>query len=141
MKFTILLATVVVSFTASAAGTHKCDGLDSIGNLIGNTKSLGTAIKVAYVSTEEPAAAPDHVLVFIYDQEMGYSCTAISRNSDGGGFGSVNMSTLKTVSYDAKKGVLFSVQVVIANVEDAGKSQTETLRIRANQATGLVTLE
>lgn len=141
MKLPILLTALFVSFTASAAATHECGALDSISNLVGQTKHLGTAIKVAYVSTEEPAVAPDHLLVFIYDNEMGSTCTAISREADGSGFGDVYMKALKTVSYDSKKGVLFSVVVSLPNFEDASKPKRKTLMIRANQATGKVTLE
>lgn len=142
MKNAIVILAMMFSAQAfAAAATHECGALDSIGNLIGNTEHLGTAIKVAYVSTEEPAVAPDHLLVFVYDNEMSSTCTAISREADGGGFGYVDMKTLKTVSYDAKKGVLFSVVVSLPNFEDASKPELKTLLIRANQASGKVTLE
>ncbi len=143
MKFLSLVLMGFVSFSAMAAGTHSCDGLDSIANLIGETKSFGEGgVKVAYVSTEEPAVAPDHLLVFVYDNEMGYTCTAISRDSDGNGFGFVDMNSLKGISYDAKKGVLFSVKVTLPVYEDFDDEiDIRTLKIRANQATGVVTLE
>lgn len=143
MKLLMLLTTAIISSSAFAtAGTHDCTGLDSIGNLIGNTKSFGNgAIRIAWVSTEEPAAAPDHVLVFIYDKEAGYSCTAISRDSEGNGFGSVDMTTLKSISYDAKLGLLLSIQVAQPDFSGDGKRVMETLKFRVNQATGKVTLE
>src|SRR5262249_42105146 len=129
---TSLLTLGLTSFGAFAANTHECGTLDSIANLIGNTKTLGNGgVKIAYVSTEEPAAAPDHILVFVYDNEMGSTCTAISRNADGGGFGYVNMKTAKGISYDAKTGVLISVDVTLPNHDGDGK--VETLKIRANR--------
>jgi hypothetical protein len=145
MKLSTLLLSLAygslafLPLVALAAGTHDCEGLDSIGNLIGTTKSIGN-VKVAYVSTEEPAAAPDHVLVFVYDNEMGVTCTAISRDSEGNGFGFVNMSSLKSIGYDAKLGRLLQINVTQPNYDgEAGK--TETIRFRANAVTGKVTLE
>jgi hypothetical protein len=140
MKLFLLIATILVSFSAAAVGTHACAGLDSISMLIGNTQTFGN-VRVAYVSTEEPAAAPDHILVFVYDNEMGNQCTAISREADGSGFGSVDMSSLKSISYDAKKGRLLSINVVMPNVEDTSKGKVETIKFRANALTGKVTLE
>lgn len=140
MKMLALIATAIVSISASAAGLHDCSQLDSIGNLIGNTKSIGS-VKVAYVSTEEPAAAPDHVLVFVYDNEMGMTCTAISMNDQGSGFGFVDMSSLKSIGYDAKKGRLLSIKVSLPNYDGIGTPKTETVKFRANALTGKVTLE
>lgn len=51
------------------------------------------------------------------------------------------MSKLKGISYDAKKGVLLSIDVGLPNFEDATQPKIENLKIRVNQATGKVTLE
>jgi|GEM_PF-3416160 len=130
----------LLSAPAFAASTHECGSLDSIGNLVENTKSF-PSVKVAYVSTEEPAAAPDHILVFVYDNEMGVTCTAISRDAEGRGFGSVNMRTLRSVGYNSSTGRLLSVQVTNPNFEDTSKGKVETIKFRANAQTGTVTLE
>jgi hypothetical protein len=138
MKFLSLLLLVFASVSASAAGTHPCGTLDSIGNLIGNPKLFGN-IKIAYVSTEEPASAPDHVLVFVYDREMGVTCTALSDNQQTG-FGSVDMSTLRSVSYDAKQGRLFAITVQLPNYEST-TTQSQAIHFRVNSLNGKVTLE
>lgn len=135
----LFASSLTASLSASAAGTHACGALDSISALIGNTKSVDD-VKLAYVSTEEPAAAPDHLLVFVYDKEMGVTCTAISRDDQGSGFGYVNMTTLKSVSYDSKLGRLFEITVTEPNYDgDTGKAVK--VRFRTNSITGTVSLE
>jgi hypothetical protein len=105
------LLAAVSAHASPAAAVHDCGGLDSIGNLIGNVRSYAQgAIRVAYVSTEEPAAAPDHLLIFVADQEMGSSCYAVSANAEGHGFSYVDMTGLSS-SYDSNKGLLLSVPV------------------------------
>src|SRR5262249_57281038 len=105
---------LLVSLSAHAsplAAVHDCGGLDSIGNLIGNVRSFAQgAIRVAYISTEEPAAAPDHLLIFVAEEPMGAVCYAISANAEGRGFSRVDMKGL-TASYDSNKGLLLSVPV------------------------------
>ncbi len=142
MKFIALLLTLsasaFVSISASAAGIHSCDGLDSIGGLIA-TKTVDN-VKLAYVSTEEPAAAPDHLLVFIYGAEMSQTCTAISLNSQGSGFGYVNLSSLKSVSYNSEKGRLFEITVYEPSY-DGTQGKPAQIRFRTNSVTGKVSLE
>ncbi|MGE4130954.1 MAG: hypothetical protein AB7F86_04915 [Bdellovibrionales bacterium] len=138
-SFVFLAIALHFSSSAFAAATHECGHLDSIGMLIGQTKTFGDNVKVAYVSTEEPAAAPDHVLVFVYDNEMGIYCTAISMSSTGRGFGSVDMSSLKSTGYDSKLGRLLEITVLQPNPDGAGKR--EVIRFRANALNGQVTLE
>jgi hypothetical protein len=67
---------------APAAAVHDCggswavdpglrSGLDSISNLVGNVRSFAEgAIRVAHVDTEEPAAAPEHLLIFVAERRM-----------------------------------------------------------------------
>jgi hypothetical protein len=138
MKSFLFSAAVLLSTSAFGAGLHDCNGLDSIGNLIA-AKSIGS-VKVAYVSTEEPAVAPDHVLIFIYDQQMGHTCTAISQDVEGRGFGFVDMTTLKSIAYDAQKGRLFQIKVTLprTGMEDG---EIEKIQFRTNAITGKVTLE
>ena len=139
MKLFAIVVTALVSFSAAATGTHGCENLDSIGNLIGQTKSF-PGVKVAYVSTEEPAAAPDHVLVFVYGDEMSIDCTAVSMNRAGSGFGSVDMNSLKSIGYDAKTGRLLQIDVYAPNYDGRG-GERMTIKFRANALTGKVTLE
>lgn len=139
MKSVFLVLGILGSLPAFAIGTHECGSLDSIGNLMGNTKSFGN-VKVAYVSTEEPAAAPDHVLVFVFDNEMGVTCTAISEDSDGNGFRSVNMSSLKSIGYDAEKGRLLQIKITHPGIDES-PYVVETIKFRASALTGAVTLE
>ena len=105
---------LLVSFSAHAspaAAVHDCGGLDSIGNLVGNVRSFAQgAIRVAHISTEEPAAAPDHLLIFVAEEPMGAGCYAVSANADGHGFTSIEMSGLRAI-YDSDKGLLISVPV------------------------------
>ena len=105
---------LLVSLSAHAsplAAVHDCGGLDSIGNLIGNVRSFAQgAIRVAYVTTEEPAATPDHLLIFVAEEPMGAGCYAVSANADGRGFSSVDMNGLQA-TYDSNKGLLISVPV------------------------------
>jgi hypothetical protein len=122
--FTLLVSTS--AHTSPAAAVHDCGGLDSIGNLVGNVRSFAQgAIRVAYVSTEEPAAAPDHLLIFVAEEPMGASCYAVSANADGRGFSYVNMKGL-TASYDSNKGLLVSVPV---NSYDSNKGSVPAGRV------------
>jgi hypothetical protein len=142
MKFLSLLASLVLTANVQAAVIGSCEGLDSIGNLIGNPVSFAQgAVRVAYVSTEEPAAAPDHLLVFVYGEFMSLNCYAISANDGQGGFGSIDMSKLAS-SYDAKKGLLISVPATNWTGED-GVYDTEIVKVRINRAgeEPVVTLE
>src|SRR5690242_18132620 len=98
-----------LSSSAFAAGVHSCENLDSIGNLVGNVKTYAEGqIRVAYVSTEEPVAAPDHLLVFVYSEPMSMMCFAVSADADGHGFGGIDMEQIHS-SYDSEKGLLLSV--------------------------------
>jgi len=84
--------------------------LDSIGNLVGNVRSFAQgAIRVAHVDTEEPAAAPEHLLIFVAEG-LDVECYAVSADAEGRGFSSIDMDGLKA-TYDSNKGLLISVPV------------------------------
>ena len=142
MKFLSLIFSIVLTANVQAAVIGTCEGLDSIGNLIGNPVSFAQgAVRVAYVSTEEPAASPDHLLVFVYGEFMSLNCFAISAQENQGGFGGIDMSKLKS-SYDAKLGLLLTVPASVWTGED-GVYNTEILKVRINrsQEEPVVTLE
>jgi len=58
---------------AAPAVVHRgCGSLDSIANLVEPVKDFANnAIRIAHVSTDEPAAAPDHLLIFESDSPAG----------------------------------------------------------------------
>ncbi|RZA09082.1 MAG: hypothetical protein EOP11_02850 [Proteobacteria bacterium] len=128
----LLLLSALTSISAQAAAVHSCEGLDSVGNLVGNVRSYAQgAIRVAYVSTEEPAAAPDHILVFVADNEMGQTCYAVSASKDGMGFAGVEMPAIKS-DYDAAKGLLVTIPVSKYD-PDTGAVPGGEVKIRINR--------
>jgi hypothetical protein len=126
---------LLVSLSAHAsplAAVHDCGGLDSIGNLIGNVRSFAQgAIRVAYVTTEEPAATPDHLLIFVAEEPMGAGCYAVSANADGRGFSSVDMNGLQA-TYDSNKGLLISVPVYSYDL-DKGSVPAGRVKVRISR--------
>ena len=138
----VLAFLVSVSAHASpAAAVHDCGGLDSIGNLVGNVRSFAQgAIRVAHVSTEEPAAAPDHLLIFVAEEPMGASCYAVSANADGHGFTSIEMSSLRAI-YDSDKGLLISVPVYYDPDKGAIPAGRVKVRISHKNNNNSVTIE
>lgn len=142
MRVVLALFLGLASFTAQAAVIGSCDGLDSIGNLIGQPKTYANgAIKVAYVSTEEPAAHPDHVLIFVAGEEMSLDCFAVSASDDRGGFGSVGFDKIKS-SYNSTRGLLLEIPVRVWAGAD-GKYTDENVKVRINRSVQppLVTIE
>lgn len=133
MNFLVFSLTSLLTFSTQAASVGSCIGLDSIGNLTGNPVTFADgAIRVAHVSTEEPALTPDHLLVFIYGEEMSAYCFSIDAYIYQGGFGNIEMDKLKS-SYDTKKGLLLTVPASVWTGED-GVYKTEILKIRINRA-------
>jgi hypothetical protein len=111
MKLLPVLLLALVSPMAHAAAVHSCEGLDSNENLVGNVRSFSQGqIRVAHISTEEPAAAPDHVLVFVASEEIGSTCYAVSASKDGLGFAGVDMPRLQP-EYSAKNGLSLTIPV------------------------------
>ncbi len=142
MKFLILALATMLTFATQAATVGSCTGLDSIGNLMGNPVNFAEgAIRVAHVSTEEPASSPDLLLIFVYGEEMSLNCFSINSRPEQGGFGNIDMSQLKS-SYDAEKGLLLTVPASVWTGED-GVYTTEILKVRINRSniSPVVTLE
>jgi hypothetical protein len=133
MKIFSLLALLLISVSAHAAVTGTCENFDSIGNLIGNTKTFAKgAVKVAYISTEEPATSPDHLLIFVYGDEMSINCTSINAGPEAHGFGSIAMDKLKATNDDTK-GLLLTFPANVWTGED-GKYKTEMVKVRVNRS-------
>jgi hypothetical protein len=142
----VAFSAVLVSLSAHAspaAAVHDCGPLDSIGNLIGNVRSFGNgAIRVAYISTEEPVAASDHLLIFVAEEPMGAGCYAISANAEGRGFGQIDIDGL-TGSYDPNEGLLLSVPVSTYDPDKAVLLPVGHLKVRIsrNNNSNSVTIE
>ena len=74
-----LIGFVATIAYAAPAVVHKCGSLDSIANLVEPVKDFANnAIRIAHISTEEPTAAPDHLLIFVSVEPMGEECFAVS---------------------------------------------------------------
>jgi hypothetical protein len=106
------------------AVVHSCEpSLDSIGNLIEPVRNFANGeIRVAHISTEEPAAASEHLLIFVQTQEgMGSDCFAVSapRESGYSGFYALDFARLRA-SYDDQKGLLLRIP---ASVNDSGNEK------------------
>jgi hypothetical protein len=133
MKLLPVLALALFSLSARAASIGDCEGLDSIGNLIGQTKSFAeNNVKVAYISTEEPASSPDHLLIFVYGEEMSVTCASVNAGEEKHGFGYINMAKL-TSSYDRAKGLLITFPGSVWTGED-GKYRDELVKVRIDRS-------
>jgi hypothetical protein len=119
MKKLLIVAAAALLMTtptiAAPAVVHSCDAnLDSIGNLVEPVRSFANgAIRVAHISTEEPAAASEHLLIFVTakDDEGGSigaaDCFAVSAKSESGYWGFYSLDFAKVrASYDEQKGLL-----------------------------------
>jgi hypothetical protein len=116
-----------------AAAVHDCGDLDSIRNLISDVRSFANGlIHMAYISTEEPVAAPEHLLIFVAEEPRGAGCYAISANADGRGFYNVDMKGL-TASYDPNKGLLLSVPVSAYDPEKAVAVPIGRVKVRVSR--------
>ena len=123
MKNLILIAAAMLISNSAYAGTqaavHECDVLDRIENLSGNVRTFAQgAIRVAYVSTDEPQFSTDHLLILTPGEFSGSDCFAISRTPGGTGYLSIDMGNL-SASPDTSNGLALSVPV---NVYDGVKS-------------------
>ena len=133
MKSLLITIFALLSLAAHAAAVHSCDHLDSIGNLVGNVRSFAQgAIRVAHVDTEEPALAPEHLLIFVAEEPMGVSCFAVSADADGVGFNSVDMDKLQG-SYDPKKGLLLSIPVRVWDDKKPGPKPVSSVKVRVSR--------
>ena len=142
MKTLILLAAMIGSGAANAAVTGPCDGLDSIGNLVEPVRGYAQgAIRIAHVSTEEPAAAPDHVLVFVDGPEMTRSCVAVSDGVGARGFATVSVAKIQS-SYDPKTGLHLTIPVSATQENGIARAAFVKVRIdRTNAYAPKVTIE
>jgi hypothetical protein len=129
------LLTTTHSFAAPAI-VHSCGvNLDSIGNLVEPVRSFANgAIRVAHISTEKPAAASEHPLIFVQPQEgMGSDCFAVSaptRDSGYGGFYSLDFAKVRA-SYDEEKGLLLRIP---ASVNDSAlKKPVGDIKVRISR--------
>jgi hypothetical protein len=119
-----------------AAAVHNCQGLDSIGNLIGNVRFFAEgSIRIAHISTEEPAAAPDHVLIFVATDPMGLECFAVSETAEGHGFGSIDFDGLHA-SYDATKGLTLTIPVKRYNNSTGASKPAGEVKVIVNRKGG-----
>ena len=127
---------------AAPAVVHRgCGSLDSIANLVEPVKDFANnAIRIAHVSTDEPAAAPDHLLIFMSVEPMGEECFAVSAGRNLG-FYSLNVAQART-SYDAERGLLLIVPVSVFDPDrGTGKSAGDVM-VRVNRKNGnSVTIE
>jgi hypothetical protein len=106
---TALLVVTPVWAHTDIAVVHSCEAsLDSIGNLVEPVRSFADgAIRVAHISIEEPAAASEHILIFVrvpLQQGIGDDCFAVSAQSESGyrGFYALDFAKLRA-SYDDQK--------------------------------------
>jgi hypothetical protein len=118
----------------SCEATEKFFSLDSISNLVDPIRPFASGeIRVAHISTEEPAAASEHLLIFIRSKEgNGIDCFAVSPPSESGrlGFYSLDFSQLRA-SYDERRGLLLRIP---ATVNDGGEGQSAgDIKVRINR--------
>lgn len=112
------------------AFVHGCAEIDSIGFLIGNLKTYANgAIRVAHISTEEPASTAEHILIFADAEPQGAGCYAISATADGVGFGSIEFNDMKSI-FDPKNGLLLSVPINLTDKETGGLIPNGILYLR-----------
>jgi hypothetical protein len=137
--FPLALVLVATPSFAAPGVVHECKpNLDSIGNLVEPVKSFANGeIRVAHVSTEEPAAAPEHLLIFVSPLVgMGADCFAISASKypdsedSYRGYYALEFDKLHA-SYDDRKGLLLRIP---ASIGDGGEQKpVGDLKIRINR--------
>ena len=102
---------LTMMFSGSAYGApavvHDCEGLDSIANLVEPVRGFANnTIRIAHIDTEEPAAAPEHLLIFVAVEPMGEECFAVSAAlpelGSVSGYSSIDFAKAQA-SYDAQK--------------------------------------
>ena len=144
MKYLALLAfALTIASTAEGAAVHACDGLDSIGNMVGQVRNFSrNEINVALVDTEEPVSAPQHLVIFVNYGSMERECFAVSATAEGLGFGSIDFPRLLSY-YDPAKGLLLTVPVGKYDPETGEVKRAGLVKVRINRkgAEPKVTLE
>ena len=134
-----LAASCLIGFVATNASAapvvHACGSLDSIANLVEPVKDFANnAIRIAHISTEEPAAAPDHLLIFVSAEPMGNECFAVSAERNLG-FYSLDVAKTRE-SYDAQKGLLLVVPVSVADPNTGVGKSAGNVKVRVNRKNG-----
>jgi hypothetical protein len=130
-----LIGFVATIAYAAPAVVHKCGSLDSIANLVEPVKDFANnAIRIAHISTEEPAAAHDHLLIFVSAEPMGDECFAVSA---GRNLGFYSLDVAKTeASYDAQKGLLLVVPVSVFDPDKGDGKSAGDVKVRVNRKNG-----
>jgi hypothetical protein len=119
----------------AAPVVHACGNLNSIANLVEPVKDFANnAIRVAHISTEEPAAAPDHLLIFVSVDPMGVECFAVSAGQNLG-FYSLDVANIRG-SYDAEKGLLLVVPVSVFDPNKGVGKSAGDVKVRVNRKNG-----
>ena len=109
--------------TPVLAVVHSCEAsLDSIGNLVEPVQNFANgAIRVAHISTEEPAAVSEHLLIFIRVKEgIGDDCFAVRASHETGYWGFYSLDFTKVrVSYNDQKGLLLRIPARVYDSDTA----------------------
>lgn len=122
----LLVATTPVWAHTDIAIVHSCEpSLDSIGNLMEPVRSFANGeIRVAHISTEEPAAASEHLLIFVrvpLEKGIGDDCFAVSARQESSYWGFYSLDFAKVrASFDERKGLLL---LIPASVNDGGSEK------------------
>ena len=125
------------------AAVHGCEGLDSIANLVEPVRGFANnEIRIAHIDTEEPAAAPEHLLIFVASEPIGHDCFAVSPalpesgSVSVAGYSSIDFAKAQA-SYDAQKGLLLVVPVSVFDgiAKPAGNIKVRVTRKKGNSVT------
>jgi hypothetical protein len=141
---------LAMMFSGSAYGApaavHGCEGLDSIANLVEPVRGFANnAIRIAHIDTEEPAAAPQHLLIFVAAELMGQDCFAVSpalpESGSVSGYSSIDFAKAQA-SYDAQKALLLVVPVSVFDPNDGIGKPAGNIKVRVSRKKGnSVTIE
>jgi hypothetical protein len=143
---------LAMMFSGSAYGApaavHGCEGLDSIANLVEPVRGFANnAIRIAHIDTEEPAAAPQHLLIFVAAELMGQDCFAVSPalpesgSVSVAGYSSIDFAKAQA-SYDAQKALLLVVPVSVFDPNDGIGKPAGNIKVRVSRKKGnSVTIE
>jgi len=141
-----LLALMGAALPGRAQSISQCNWVASAANLVepwgDNSRTFANgAVKIALLDTFEPACCSFHLLVLSPDPEISRACHVVSV-SPGTGWGNIHFMKQKA-SYDPALGLRVNVLVDKYDAQTGviNPALRQTLGVRINQATGLVTLE
>jgi hypothetical protein len=145
--FTGLLAAAMLTGAASAATVRDCDDTASARNIVepweknARTYYKGQ-VRAALLDTGgEPACCSFHLLLILppNEDEPGSTdtCFIVSQNGTTG-YGHIGFDKI-AAAYDAKKGLLLSVPMIVSNGDDVQKSGV--IKLRVNVAKHSVVVE